>query len=53
MLGVKKGKTYVKEGCTACGECVNLCICSAITIEIDTGSGAADKTTDRKKKTCG
>jgi MinD superfamily P-loop ATPase len=39
LLAVKNSKTYVKDGCTACGECVNLCICSAISIESDIQSG--------------
>jgi MinD superfamily P-loop ATPase len=41
LLAVKHSKTYVKEGCTVCGECVNLCICSAISVENDEAPGTA------------
>ncbi len=40
LLTVKNRKSYVKEGCTACGECLNLCICSALSIEDDCDSVA-------------
>jgi len=32
LLEVKNRKTRVKPGCTLCGECVNMCVCSAISI---------------------
>jgi len=35
LLAVKHGKTYVKEGCEVCGECLQFCIMSAISIVSD------------------
>jgi caffeyl-CoA reductase-Etf complex subunit CarE len=50
LLAVKQGKTYVKDGCTVCGQCVNLCICSALSIENERDAGPALKTVRRKNK---
>jgi electron transfer flavoprotein alpha subunit len=50
LLAVKNSKSYIKEGCTACGECVNLCICSAISLVADEAASPLTKKDSRIKE---